>query len=97
MGNANKRLILARRKRELEHALKDDSSKVVLYKCANKIRESALALIKKESPGFAEYRADDADVRRWQTTKDLWIGLSEEEIIKRARACPDEPALRHLS
>jgi hypothetical protein len=75
--NSNKLAVLARRKNELDHALKHDFSSEAVAKRAEKVRSAAIAVIKKFRGDFADYEGGSDG---WNELPQKWKQLTTSEI-----------------
>lgn len=101
--DSDKRAVLAKRKVELEHALKHEFSDALITKRAEKLRFAAIRLIKKElgrdysmpSDGVPVF-PESSQYMDWFRLTMKWDALSTAEIIELAGDWPDNPTVRDL-
>jgi hypothetical protein len=95
MGNPNKHAILARRKKELDHALKHDLGEHVITKRAEKLKAAAISLIKKCRGPFAEVEGSPYH-QKWIKLNARWDELTTDEIVALASKWPANPGIREV-
>ena len=80
--NSDKRLVLARRKQELEHAMRHGYSTEVIHVRAEKLKAAAIAVLKK-------YHAAN-----WEFLRARWEVLTADEIIELSAGWGPQPTHR---
>lgn len=93
--DADKRRVLVRRKRELDHAITHNLSSEILRKRAEKLRAAAIAVLKKCRDAFAHIEGAPGN-SDWESIKAKWDGLSVEQIINLSTHWNSQPTLKDL-
>ena len=93
--DSDKRSVLVRRKKELDHALKHDFATAAIARRAEKVRSAAIAVIKKHRWAFAHLEGAPGN-REWKELKERWDQLTTDEIVALVRQWPPRPAIRDV-
>lgn len=93
--DSNKRIVLVRRKKELDHALKHDLGPDSVSKRAEKLRAAAIALIKKCRSPFAEVEGGPGN-KEWTELNQQWEQLTIEEIVALVSKWSSNPGMREI-
>ena len=93
--DSDKQSRLARRKRELDYAIKHELGEKVITRRVNKVRDAALTMLKKYRPAFFDYNESD-EVRDWVALEERWQSASTEEILAKVALWREKPAVSEL-
>lgn len=101
--DSNKRAVLAKRKLELEHAIRHDFSDSIIAKRVEKVRFAALKLIKKDLGQNYTMPLDGIPLQPessrymdWFRLAEKWNSLASSEIVELVKQWPDNPSVRDL-
>ncbi len=95
MANSDKRTLLARRKRELDHAIEHGFDELKIAHRADKVRSAVLAVLKKyRNPLTQQVESEIAP--EWKVLEGKWATMPTADIIDAARHWPERPTLRDL-
>jgi len=93
--DSDKRSVLDRRKKELDHALKHDLAPAAIARRAEKVRAAAIAVTKKYRGAFAHLEGARGH-REWKELTEKWEQLTTDEIVELVRQWPPRPAIRDV-
>ena len=101
--NSDKRAVVAKRKVELVHAIRNDFPDDQILARAEKLRFAAIKFIKKRL-GQESSAAPDGSPRYpgsnrymdWYRLTERWKSMTVEEVIELANSWPVKPSLRDL-
>jgi hypothetical protein len=95
MANSDKSSLLARRKLELDHAIKHGFDQVKIARRADRVRAAVIAVLKKDR---SRYLIDPSGprARDWKAIEDKWRNMSTDEVIEMSRHWTTRPSSRDL-
>ena len=93
--DSNKLGVLARRKRELDHAIAHGFSLEAVQRRTEKLRAAAVAVLKKYRGAFAHVEGAPGHLR-WEALQARWEGLSVDEVIELSARWGPEPTGRDV-
>ena len=95
MADSDKRALLAKRKLELEHAVRNEFAPEHIAKRIENVRSAALAVVKKYRGAFANV-TDGPGNAEWELQKQKWSDLSHSQILSICESWPDQPSIQHV-
>jgi len=95
MADSDKRAILAKRKLQLKHAVRNELAPEYVAKRIEKVRSAALAVLKKYRGAFANV-TDAPGNQAWELQKQEWSDLTHPQILNICETWPENPNIQHV-
>jgi hypothetical protein len=87
--NSDKRSLLDRRKREFDHAIAHGFDQVRIDRCAERVRNAVIAVLKKN-------RARRTAYSEKSPSEEAWANMSIQDVIQRVRRWDSRPSEREI-